>query len=715
MASRLGGFYANIRIELSGHRKALAELKETGRQVGILGQQVDHAEKSMARARRRTFLMNQALFTLRRFSFYATIGLGALAGAAVKMGLAFNMSMEQNQIAMKLFLGSEKAATAELDYLYQLAAKTPFEFEQVVAAERRFLAFGFSVKEAREALSVIGDVAAGLGGDPASNIERLVLVLGQVRATGRVLGQDMLQLQQLGINTNRIFQEELGITQDQLKNGIGELQISSEVAIPALIRGMDKQFHGMAVEQSKTLTGMITTLHDYTAQLMGALTMPVFDRLRTALVPGLVDLAKTLQVAADEGKSFHDMIGIIDRRLGAKGGLVELFDLLFYTTKGVVNIFRNVLIPAFLVVALILSKTVLPPLVMLAKGFEFITRYSKILVPLMTALTTAFLIHAAAIFLNYTYMRLMRWAYMLWAVLVDGRLVKGVLPRFLLMMRAITVSLIQGTVGTYLVAAAHVFWMNVVAMGNRVLAFLMFELTMLKLLLRKYVIQLWLAIVAGWRWVASMTAATVAAARLRIATIVTTAAIWLMNTALYANPFVWVAVAVIALVAALALLYWKFERLRPAIHALVFVLFGPLIGTILLVIKYWREIGAAIDWVWNKLRGFVEWASGKFGFLGNIFSFAQRAGGLVGAARGFVGLQHGGAVTSGGAFVVGERGPELAMLPRGAAVTPSRKGGGAAALPSFPEYIQVPVTVEINGKEIAKANAQYRMKKRARA
>ena len=63
----------------------------------------------------------------------------------------------------------------------------------------------------------------------------------------------------------------------------------------------------------------------------------------------------------------------------------------------------------------------------------------------------------------------------------------------------------------------------------------------------------------------------------------------------------------------------------------------------------------------------ISGVSSAFGAVGNV------AGGIVSAIPG---LQHGGTITRSGAALVGERGPEVVSLPRGAQVAPLGAGGG---------------------------------------
>lgn len=74
----------------------------------------------------------------------------------------------------------------------------------------------------------------------------------------------------------------------------------------------------------------------------------------------------------------------------------------------------------------------------------------------------------------------------------------------------------------------------------------------------------------------------------RVATLAWTAAQWLLNAALTANPI-----------------------------GIVIVLIGALIGAVVLAIKYWDQIAAAVAWAWNKLQ---EFAQGMPGWLSVVLA-----------------------------------------------------------------------------------------------
>src|SRR5262245_66658766 len=88
------------------------------------------------------------------------IAVGALGAAAVATGIKFNASMETQVTAFRGFLGSAEKTDRYVRSLYDLAAKTPFEFEDVLSGTRTLMAYGLAADEAKGPLARRGD---GLG------------------------------------------------------------------------------------------------------------------------------------------------------------------------------------------------------------------------------------------------------------------------------------------------------------------------------------------------------------------------------------------------------------------------------------------------------------------------------------------------------------------------------------------------------------------------
>ena len=183
---------------------------------------------------------------------------GIFGGFVTPMDIAGDY--EQTEIAFATMLKDAEKAKEFLADASDFANDTPFEFPELIDSSKLLLAFGFDPDSILPILETIGDTSSGLGAG-SEGIDRITRALGQIQAKGRVLTEELMQLQEVGIPVSEILQEELGLTREQIAD-IGKEGVDAEDAISALLRGMDKRYGGMMENQSKTAKGLISTISD---------------------------------------------------------------------------------------------------------------------------------------------------------------------------------------------------------------------------------------------------------------------------------------------------------------------------------------------------------------------------------------------------------------------------------------------------------------------
>jgi len=134
-------------------------------------------------------------------------GFQTIAGTAI----SFNAQMEQARIAFTTILGSAEAADVFLRKLYDFAAKTPFEFPDLLEASELMLAYGFAAGDVLPIMEAVGNATAALGLG-AEGINRIIRALGQMRAKGKLSGEEMRQLTEAGIPAWEMLAEAMGKT-----------------------------------------------------------------------------------------------------------------------------------------------------------------------------------------------------------------------------------------------------------------------------------------------------------------------------------------------------------------------------------------------------------------------------------------------------------------------------------------------------------------------
>lgn len=211
----------------------------------------------------------------------AVAGLGAALGAAGDKFIGYNAKMEQTGIAFTSMLGSAQDAKVMMDQLREFADDTPFEFEDIAPAAQQLKAFGFEARDIIPTLTAVGNASAGLGRG-AEGLKQIAFVMGQIKTTGKLMGQDVMQLSQLGIPVKDILAKNLGLAADQLSD-IGNQGISADAAIKALTEGMNEGFPNMMAKMSNSFSGMLSTINDKASRILGKIGEPLFNSMKGAI------------------------------------------------------------------------------------------------------------------------------------------------------------------------------------------------------------------------------------------------------------------------------------------------------------------------------------------------------------------------------------------------------------------------------------------------
>lgn len=281
----------------------------------------------------------------------AAAGVTALGAAVGVTGLKFDAMREQAQIAFTTMLGSGAKARAFLGELAAFAAKTPFEFPDLVSASQKLLAMGFAAKDVIPTLTDIGDAVAGLGGGK-EQIDQVTRAMGQMQAKGKAAGDELLQLTEVGIPALRYIAEAIGKTTAETSKLISKGAVDAQTAIAAVRAGMQRDFGGLMEQQSQSVKGLLSSLKDYFQQISGTIMAPLFERIRKGMkevVDALGDpavRAEVDRVAKAIGQGIGDAVDRVVRFVrqnwpaiqGAFQASREAADLLLSAISGILGV-----------------------------------------------------------------------------------------------------------------------------------------------------------------------------------------------------------------------------------------------------------------------------------------------------------------------------------------------------------------------------------------
>lgn len=176
----------------------------------------------------------------------------------VKTMIDVRQEVENLIISFETLLGSKDKATQFFSELSEYAVNTPLMLNDLAGGAQSMLAFNIEAEKVIPTLKQIGDISMG----DRDRFNSLVLAFSQMSATGKLMGQDLLQMINAGFNPLATISEKTGKSIGQLKDEMSAGAISSEMVAQAFADATAEggKFHGMLDKQSKGLKGQISNL-----------------------------------------------------------------------------------------------------------------------------------------------------------------------------------------------------------------------------------------------------------------------------------------------------------------------------------------------------------------------------------------------------------------------------------------------------------------------
>ena len=189
---------------------------------------------------------------------------------------------EQVDIAFNTMLGPERAKKMIAD-LVEFAKTTPFEMAGLNKATQQMLAYGFAADDVIPMLTDVGNATAALGAGQ-QGIDAITRALGQMHGKGVAASQEMMQLTEVGIPAWDYLAKALHTDVAGAMDMVTKKAVSADVAIAAIRAGMQGDFGGLMIKQSRTLTGVLSNLSDAaTATIMKMYQTDSYKKMTDAL------------------------------------------------------------------------------------------------------------------------------------------------------------------------------------------------------------------------------------------------------------------------------------------------------------------------------------------------------------------------------------------------------------------------------------------------
>jgi len=260
-----------------------------GQVIAKLGVDPKEYEKGLKKAEAQADKAGLKIGNIFKNAFSVTLGMGMFEAlkkgfkSTVGTAISFNSMLQTAQIGFATMLGSAEKAQAFLDDMADFAAKTPFEYPELLEAAKRMLAYGFAAENVLPTLRAVGDATAALGMG-SEGIDRVTLALGQILAKGKLSGEEMRQLTEAGVPAWHILADAMGKTVPELQDMVSKGLVPGGKAVDMLTAGMTKRFGGMMASMEDTWQGVTSSIKDIWRMTIGTLTQNLFGGLNAMLI-----------------------------------------------------------------------------------------------------------------------------------------------------------------------------------------------------------------------------------------------------------------------------------------------------------------------------------------------------------------------------------------------------------------------------------------------
>ena len=247
------------------------------------------------------------------------VAFGGLAASIARSVVEIAAFRESSLTALRVVLGSSEAAGRSFRNVMRIANETPLDTADVIRQQQALAVAGFSEREITPLLAASADLGSAFGDQAAQGFS---FAVAQIRAAGRLQGQELLQLQNANVSRQAILesiarQMNLGTGQtgiDAARRAIEQRRVSDNVGIQAALDAVRARLAGggelgaFAQAQSRTISGAISNLRNAGFNLIASIDferIPAMQKLKDLVV----SLTDALDASSDAGRRAQALIG----------------------------------------------------------------------------------------------------------------------------------------------------------------------------------------------------------------------------------------------------------------------------------------------------------------------------------------------------------------------------------------------------------------------
>ena len=213
----------------------------------------------------------------------AGIAIGAIKGFSDlgQAGLKIAMAREQVQAQMEVLTGSAAASKKLIDATIELDQNSALSATQFQDSSKVLLGYGLSVNEVIPTLNKLSEISMGNN----EKMQSLTMAFGQVRANGRLMGQEVLQMVNAGFNPLQEISRTTGESMASLRKRMEDGKVSFDEVAKAMETATSAggRFYGMNEKMAGTTAVKIAKLQTHYQNFLAGIGKEVTPGVNNAL------------------------------------------------------------------------------------------------------------------------------------------------------------------------------------------------------------------------------------------------------------------------------------------------------------------------------------------------------------------------------------------------------------------------------------------------
>ena len=252
--------------------KIKVSAKDANRNLDKLKNSSNRLQESFSKLQNRSNAAANNIRKTGKASKLASNGVNALNRAVRNLVLGFGAiqafrfvvfkgaELETQRASLKTLTNDIEKTNKIIKQLQDFGAVTPFRSTDLIETAKRLKAFGFETDEIVGTVKRLSDVAGATG----ANLNEIALVFGQIRAKGKLMREEELQLLERGIDITSELKRITGLQGDAFETAMRKGEIGADKVAIALenLTSVGGTYADGAIVQSTTLAGKFSTLVD---------------------------------------------------------------------------------------------------------------------------------------------------------------------------------------------------------------------------------------------------------------------------------------------------------------------------------------------------------------------------------------------------------------------------------------------------------------------